>query len=81
MALADLANPSARPQRPPACGVCVALATLDTQDSADLDAALRNTHAAPRLIADELQALGSPARVYTVTRHIRGECARGEHYR
>lgn len=82
MALADLASATSRPSiRGPRCGVCIALAILDPPDVADLNAALRNQHAAPRLIAAELQEMGLPVKAFTVNRHIRGECAAGEVYR
>lgn len=82
VALADLANATSRPStQGPRCGVCIALAILEPQDVADLTAALRNQHAAPRLIAAELQELGVAVKAFTVNRHIRGECAAGTRWR
>ncbi len=81
MALADLATTTERPAPAPRCAVCVALALLPEADRDDLEKALHNPYAAPRLIAAELTLIGHTVRAFTVNRHIRGECAAGEVYR
>lgn len=73
--LADLATRAPRNGNSKLCDTCWLLANLDPADSANLDAALRNSAVKYVEIQEALVNAGHHVDVSSISRHARGRCS------